>query len=261
MQGKQHEHKKQKPPLQAIHGALLAAAVAAGMGLAAPQDLLPCAHAETVAERRKAEAQQRKELLTKAYVLCMHSFSAALLCWAVHSCHLHVKDSLGCPSSTAAVATTMTSMVERRRRREDALKRGGMDASGDATEQAPPPGPSAADAKVQHPHAHGAGRLSHGVCNSIACVILACMSASEFLTLDGLIRNAACPMTTLLVIMWHTQVEEGNKAREGLSASMMERLKKASGDYDVRVLPHTQAPTSATCVSLPVTAFGSKHAS
>ncbi len=31
----------------------------------------------------------------------------------------------------------------------------------------------------------------------------------------------------------NAEVEAGNKQREGLSASMLQRLKKAAGDYDV----------------------------
>jgi hypothetical protein len=64
-QAKQQEQQRQ--PLQAIRGALLAAAIAAGVTLALPHELMPPAHAETPAERRKLEAQQRKELLAKAY--------------------------------------------------------------------------------------------------------------------------------------------------------------------------------------------------
>lgn len=64
------EHKQHGRPLQALQGALLAAALSVGMGLALPQDYLPAAQADngfvSAAERRKQEAQQRKELLAKA---------------------------------------------------------------------------------------------------------------------------------------------------------------------------------------------------
>lgn len=56
--------------MQVLQGAMLAAVLSAGMGLALPQDYIPAAHAEngfvSAAERRKQEAQQRKELLAKA---------------------------------------------------------------------------------------------------------------------------------------------------------------------------------------------------
>lgn len=66
------EHKEQSQPLQALQGALLAAMLSAGMCLAMPQEFAPTARAETAfmstAERRKLEAQQRRELLQKACV-------------------------------------------------------------------------------------------------------------------------------------------------------------------------------------------------
>ena len=56
-----------------------------------------------------------------------------------------------------------------------------------------------------------------------------------------LLRKLDVPLLDLHVMLWHPQVEaanaeveEGNQARQGMSASMLERLKKASGDYDVR---------------------------
>ena len=55
--------------LQGVQGALLAAVLATGIGLAPPAELMPAAHAEMSApERRKLEAQQRRELLAKAWV-------------------------------------------------------------------------------------------------------------------------------------------------------------------------------------------------
>ena len=62
--------KSQEPRHQLLHGvqgALLAAVVAAGIGLAPPGQFMPVAHADMSApERRKLEAQQRRELLAKA---------------------------------------------------------------------------------------------------------------------------------------------------------------------------------------------------
>ena len=67
------EPKKQSQPLQAMQGAILAAMFSAGVCLGMPQGVMPAARAEstfaTTAERRKFEAQQRKELLQKAYEL------------------------------------------------------------------------------------------------------------------------------------------------------------------------------------------------
>jgi hypothetical protein len=68
---------EQAQPHHAFQGALLAAVLATGLGLAVPQDFVPPARAEstfvTAAERRKLEAQQRKELLLKAYGLALGS--------------------------------------------------------------------------------------------------------------------------------------------------------------------------------------------
>lgn len=56
--------------MQALQGAVLAAVLTAGLGLALPQVYMPAAHADnsfvSAAERRRQEALQRKELLTKA---------------------------------------------------------------------------------------------------------------------------------------------------------------------------------------------------
>ncbi|EIE22643.1 hypothetical protein COCSUDRAFT_63785 [Coccomyxa subellipsoidea C-169] len=119
--------------MQALQGAVLAAVLTAGLGLALPQDYMPAAHADnsfvSAAERRRQEALQRKELLTKA--------------------------------------------------REEALRKGGVDPS--STESAPELATPAADAKVEAANA---------------------------------------------------EVEASNKEREGLSSSMLARLKKAAGDYE-----------------------------
>ena len=151
MQGKQHEHQQQRQPLQAIHGALLAAAIAAGMGLAMPQDLMPSAQAETVAERRKAEAQQRKELLSKAYVLSMQYPVQPLMLAAC-----------ACICAARLLGSLLQHLLQRHawerwHRREDALKKSGTDFSGGSPDQAPPPGPSTVDAKVQPAHVLGQG--------------------------------------------------------------------------------------------------------
>ena len=42
-------------------------------------------------------------------------------------------------------------------------------------------------------------------------------------------------------------VEEGNQTRQGLSASMMERLKKASGEYEVKTPASLTRPALARC--------------
>jgi len=56
--------------VHALQGAIFAAVLAAGMGLALPQEFMLTARADnqfvSAAERRRLEAQQRKELLTKA---------------------------------------------------------------------------------------------------------------------------------------------------------------------------------------------------
>jgi hypothetical protein len=57
-------------PMQAVQGAVLAVVLTTGMGLALPQEYLPAARADnsfvSAAERRRQEALQRRELLTKA---------------------------------------------------------------------------------------------------------------------------------------------------------------------------------------------------
>ena len=77
--------------LQGVQGALLAAVMAAGIGLAPPAELMQVARADMSApERRKAEAQQRRELLAKAWVAAWSTHwrrmqSGAPLCGQRHS--------------------------------------------------------------------------------------------------------------------------------------------------------------------------------
>ena len=164
--GRPHSQMKADTDTQGrkLEAVLAAALIAAAVGAGLPGDLMPKGHAEeSLVERRRADANKRKELLSKAYVPVKASHSCQEA--QAHACMLG-------QSGTACCKLTMYQSDACLCRRSDALKRGGIDAGSSG---APAPAltqeasVNAAVSHTQHPamsphlcHCHSA-ELPHDI--------------------------------------------------------------------------------------------------